>query len=145
MYSVLALILVVCASLTRGDEEGSVMVMNAFKKCNAENPLSDDEMKQIKAKQGVPQSHNAKCMMACMMKEGKMLSDGVYHKDNAMLFADILNKDNPEQAAKAKQLVETCTNQVGSNSGGDDCEFAFKMATCAAAEAERLGIVCPDM
>lgn len=37
------------------------------------------------------------------------LKDGEYSKDNALLMADVLHKDEPEQAEKLKQVVELCT------------------------------------
>uniref|UniRef100_A0A0A9WPA6 Pheromone-binding protein-related protein 2 n=1 Tax=Lygus hesperus TaxID=30085 RepID=A0A0A9WPA6_LYGHE len=144
MNPLIPVLLVVCAAATRGDEQTNAMVAKAFNKCNGEFPIGDDEMKGVREKSTVPDSHNAKCLMACMLKEGKILRDGKYEKENAIVMADVLNKDDPAAADKAKQLVETCATQVGSDASADECEFAYKMAVCAAGEAKKLGVRPPD-
>nr|ARJ35769.1 odorant binding protein 4 [Cyrtorhinus lividipennis] len=139
-----AVLVVVLAAATVAEDAANAMVMKAFKKCRDENPIGDDEMAKVKEKVVVPDSHNAKCLMACMLREGKMLRNGKYLTENALVMADILSKDNDEMAEKSKKLVETCAGSVGVDAGGDECEFAYKMALCAAAEAKKLGIHPPD-
>nr|ACZ58027.1 odorant-binding protein 1 [Adelphocoris lineolatus]ANA10227.1 odorant-binding protein 1 [Adelphocoris suturalis] len=144
MNSLIPVLLVVCAAATRADEQTNAMVAKAFNKCREEFPISDDEIGGVREKTTIPESHNAKCLMACMLREGKMLRDGKYEKENALIMADVLNKDDPASADKAKQLVETCAGKVGTDAGGDECEFAYKMAVCAAEEAKKLGVRPPD-
>ncbi|KAF6205763.1 hypothetical protein GE061_019936 [Apolygus lucorum] len=144
MNPLILILLVVFAAATRGEEQANALVAKAFNKCFGEFPLGDDEMKEVKDKSTVPSSHNAKCLMACMLKEGRILRGGKYELENAILMADVLNKNDHAAADKAKQLIETCAAQVGTDASADECEFAYKMALCASDEAKKLGVRPPD-
>lgn len=39
------------------------------------------------------------------------MKDGKYYAENALLMIDILHKNEPETAAKAKKVVEHCADQ----------------------------------
>ncbi|KAK9511757.1 hypothetical protein O3M35_000359 [Rhynocoris fuscipes] len=130
---------VVLAAAVQGQKEKAIA---AYMKCSKENKVPADDIATFKSGQGLPKSKEAKCLMACMMKEGKIIDGGKYNKDNALKAVDVMLKDNPD-AGKAKQVVETCAKEVGTTVGSDECEYAYKMATCSEAQAKKLGIKRP--
>ncbi|XP_014239601.1 general odorant-binding protein 19d-like [Cimex lectularius] len=141
-YIALLLVASFIAAAMAGEAKEKVVEM--FNKCKETHPVSEEEVEQFKKKEPVPSSSEAKCLMACMLKEGKVLKDGVYSKDNALMLADVLHKEDPEQASKAKEVIEHCTKEVGTEVGADECEFAYKMAVCGSEHAKKLGVKTPD-
>ncbi|BES93061.1 odorant Hypothetical protein protein [Nesidiocoris tenuis] len=139
-----ALVVLVAISVQADEKKANEKVTEVFNKCRGTWPVTDEEVEQVKRKEKIPESKNAKCMLACMLKEAKVLKDGEYSKDNALLMADVLHKDEPEQAEKLKQVVELCTVEVGTDTKGDECEYAYKMAVCSCKHAKELGVKTPE-
>ncbi|KAK9511758.1 hypothetical protein O3M35_000360 [Rhynocoris fuscipes] len=122
------------------DFEKAVQVFNH---CKEIHKISDDEVAMIKAKEGIPSSKEAKCVMACMLKEGKLIIGSTFMKDNALIMADAIFKDDADAAAKGKEVVEQCTTEVGTDVGPDECEYAYKLAVCSEAHAKKIGAKRP--
>ncbi|KAK9511762.1 hypothetical protein O3M35_000363 [Rhynocoris fuscipes] len=113
---------------------------DTFRKCKESNPITDEEVQQIKKHEAVPSSPQAKCLAKCMMEEGKLMKDGKYNKDAAMAFAEALHNDEPEEVEKVKKVIEHCLAEVGADVGSDECEYAYKMTSCGHAKAKELGV-----
>nr|ADJ18275.1 odorant-binding protein [Euschistus heros] len=122
------------------EENVKAKIMKVFNTCKEKHPVTDDELAAFrKADIGFGYSHDAKCMLACMLEEGKMLKDGKYLKENALIMADVFHIDDFDEAAKARKVIENCSVEV-SEVGPDQCEFAYKMAVCGANESKKLGM-----
>nr|WVD93592.1 odorant binding protein 15 [Graphosoma rubrolineatum] len=109
-------------------------------KCKEKNHVNENEIQKLKEKDTEYQySHEAKCYMACFLEEGKILLNGKYNKENALVMADVMHKESPEEATKAKEVIETCAKQHP-EVGPDQCEFAYQVSLCAAKEAKKVGL-----
>nr|AYP30807.1 OBP8 [Corythucha ciliata] len=115
-----------------------------YNKCLNAHPLPPGEEQHFKKKDIVPSSRNAKCLIACLLKEGKILSDGKYSLDMALKVADEINKDRPENNKKAKEVTQKCATEVGTDVGSDDCEFAYKMFVCVREEGKKVKLETPN-
>nr|SAJ59033.1 putative odorant-binding protein [Triatoma brasiliensis] len=132
--------LILVASITA---QGNEKILQIFNKCSEMHKLSSDELAMIQSKESVPSSPEAKCMTACMLKEGKLIIGSTYMKDNALMIADALFKDDASMAAKAREVVEHCATEVGVDVGGDECEFAYKLAVCSDNHAKKISVTRP--
>uniref|UniRef100_A0A146L449 Pheromone-binding protein-related protein 2 n=2 Tax=Lygus hesperus TaxID=30085 RepID=A0A146L449_LYGHE len=139
-----AVVLLVAAAVKANEKKANEKVTEIFNKCKETWPVTDEEIEQVKQKQSIPESKNVKCILACMLKEAKILRDGEYNKENAELMADVLYKDEPEHAEKSKQIIEMCSSELGTKTEGDDCEYAYKMSVCASKHAKELGVKTPE-
>ncbi|XP_073980343.1 general odorant-binding protein 19d-like [Rhodnius prolixus] len=126
------------------DEAAKKKAINTFNKCREQYPITDAELEKLKKHESLPTSENAKCLAKCMLMEGNMLKDGKYRKDIAITFAETLHSDNAEEAEKARQVVEFCANEVGTEVKGDACEHAYKMAECSFNKAKEIGLEKPE-
>nr|BCX55337.1 odorant-binding protein 1 [Plautia stali] len=124
----------------QAEENVKAKIAKVFNSCKEKNSVSNDEIEAFrKADISYGYSHDAKCLLACMLEEGKMLKDGKYLKENALIMADVFHMDDFDEAAKARKLIENCAAEVP-EVGPDQCEFAFKMAVCGANESKKLGL-----
>nr|QCZ25064.1 odorant binding protein 7 [Nezara viridula] len=129
--------------LAKGDDIKEKFKKTA-EKCKEKHAIKEDEIQKLKEKDTEFQfSHEAKCYMACFLEEGKILQNGKYNKENALVMVDVIHKDNPDQAAKGKEIVETCAKQYP-EVGPDQCEFAYQVSVCAAKEAKKVGLEKTD-
>ncbi|CAH1389326.1 unnamed protein product [Nezara viridula] len=136
--TVFAVTLVITA--IKAEESLKAKIMRVFNTCKEKNPITDAELSAFRSADiGFGYSHDAKCMLSCMLEEGKMLKDGKYLKDNALIMADVFHMDDFDEAAKARKVIENCATEVP-EVGPDQCEFAYKMAVCGANEAKKLGM-----
>uniref|UniRef100_T1HD09 Uncharacterized protein n=2 Tax=Rhodnius prolixus TaxID=13249 RepID=T1HD09_RHOPR len=143
MNSFVAFTLFACISAASVTAEDNEKILQIFNKCSEMHKISDDELAMIQSKQSVPSSAEAKCMAACMLKEGKLIIGTTYMKDNALMIADALYKDSADMASKAREVVEHCATEVGVDTAGDDCEFAYKLAVCSDNHAKKIGVTRP--
>ncbi|KAE8573981.1 uncharacterized protein [Halyomorpha halys] len=135
-----ALALTLVLATIEAEENVKAKIAKVFNTCKEKNPVTEDEIGAFrKADIGFSYSHDAKCMLACMLEEGKMLRDGKYMKENALIMADVFHIDDFDEAAKARKVIENCAIEVP-EVGPDPCEFAFKMAVCGANESKKLGM-----
>nr|AOV87031.1 odorant-binding protein 14 [Halyomorpha halys] len=130
-------------ALAKGDDVKEKFKKTA-EKCKEKHAVTEEEIEKLKAKDTEFQySHVAKCYMACFLEEGKILQNGKYNKENALVMTDVIHKENPEQAAKGKEIIETCAKQYP-EVGEDQCEFAYQVSVCAAKEAKKVGLENTD-
>nr|ATU82917.1 secreted Odorant Binding Protein Family protein [Pristhesancus plagipennis] len=122
------------------DETIQEKLADIFTKCKKENPLTDAEIEMITKHAGVPSSPKAKCFAKCVYSEGKTLQNGRYNKQAALAFVDSLHPGKPENAKKAKQVIEHCASKIGTTAGKDECDYAYKLSLCGYNKAKELGI-----
>nr|ARJ35772.1 odorant binding protein 7 [Cyrtorhinus lividipennis] len=144
-YFIVSVVLTLLAvvAVKANEKKANEKVTEIFNKCRKNHPVTDEEVEQIKVKQEIPSSENVKCILACMLKEAKVLKDGKYDEENAKLMADVLHKDEPEHAEKSKEIIATCVKEVGIDAT-EECEYAYKMAKCGSEHAKKVGLKTPE-
>nr|AXB87329.1 odorant-binding protein 14 [Tropidothorax elegans] len=123
-----------------GEDKMNEKIQKAFNNCKEKHNPPEGDLDMMKKKDlEFKYSKEAKCMIACMLEEGKILKDGKYNKENALVMSDVLHKDDADEAAKARQVVETCYKEHP-EVGSDQCEYAYQLAICGGHEAKKLGM-----
>ncbi|XP_030381551.1 general odorant-binding protein 19d [Scaptodrosophila lebanonensis] len=99
----------------------------AAHECQAETGASDDDVSQL-MKHEMAESHEAKCLRACVMKKiGIMDDSGKLDKDQAIAMVKAMSHDDAEKEAARIDIVEKCE---AIETPEDHCEAASAYEAC---------------
>ncbi|XP_013191565.1 general odorant-binding protein 19d isoform X2 [Amyelois transitella] len=140
----LRLFLVVCfvvSSQARTPEEIKKWFLQLGMECNNEHPISPDEMVMLQ-KHKIPESENVKCLMACVFRKPKWLSEsGTFDIDAAEKMIDKEYGDDNEKKTNAKKLFDECrsVNTAAVSDGTAGCERSYLLTECLIEHAPKFG------
>ncbi|XP_053608366.1 general odorant-binding protein 19d [Plodia interpunctella] len=140
----LRLFLVVCFVLSayaRTPEEIKKWFMQVGMECNQEHPVSPDEMVMLH-KHKLPDSENVKCLLACVFKKPKWLSQsGKFDIDAAEKMIEEEYGGDTEKKDNSKKLFDTCrsVNDEAVTDGDAGCERSYLLTQCMIEHAPKFG------
>ncbi|CAH0768476.1 unnamed protein product [Bemisia tabaci] len=117
--------------------EDQEKVKAIYQKCQQESMAEEKDLDNFK-KMEMPSSEKGKCMMACLMREAKIIVNKRFSKDGAMALAQRYYSTQPQNMDKAKQVIVACDKQVEHER--NECNIAGKLAECVVTEAQRVGL-----
>nr|ASA40074.1 odorant-binding protein 36 [Helicoverpa assulta] len=113
--------------------------------CNNEHPITAEEMMMLKENK-LPDSPNAKCMVACIFKKtGMMDSKGMYDAATTISMMEKDYADNKEKLDSSKKLLESCknVNDQAVTDGDKGCDRSMFIFKCLTETAAKMGIELP--
>ncbi|XP_063894728.1 uncharacterized protein LOC110378733 [Helicoverpa armigera] len=113
--------------------------------CNNEHPITAEEMMMLKENK-LPDSPNAKCMVACIFKKtGMMDSKGMYDAATTISMMEKDYADNKEKLESSKKLLESCknVNDQAVTDGDKGCDRSVFIFKCLTETAAKMGIELP--
>ncbi|KAG8257605.1 general odorant-binding protein 19d-like [Homalodisca vitripennis] len=124
-FAVIVVVLV-AVTLSQADLDRQKSI-ETLKKCKAETGASEDPEHTFDT-QTVPESKEGKCMLACVLREKKLLKDGKVSGPAVSNYFEKTYSDNPEKLELAARAVGICsTKEV---KGLDECEMAYAYFKC---------------
>ncbi|KAL1138514.1 hypothetical protein AAG570_008577 [Ranatra chinensis] len=85
-------------------------IINKMNACKKSGKVTDDEFEEF-MKPLVPKNNDEKCLMACVMKEYKIIENGAYNPTIAALMSEEIFKNDPVMAGKAKEVSNKCNDE----------------------------------
>uniref|UniRef100_A0A2A4K9G9 Odorant binding protein n=1 Tax=Heliothis virescens TaxID=7102 RepID=A0A2A4K9G9_HELVI len=113
--------------------------------CNNEHPITAEEMMMLKENK-LPDSPNAKCMVACIFKKtGMMDSKGMYDAATTISMMEKDYADNKEKLENSRKLLESCknVNDQTVTDGDKGCDRSMFIFKCLTETAAKMGIELP--
>ncbi|XP_072932147.1 uncharacterized protein [Epargyreus clarus] len=108
--------------------------------CAKEYPISGSEIELLKNKQ-VPESKNAKCLLACSYKKGGMMDDqGNLSVEGLNTISKKYLADDPEQVKRAEEFANACksVNDESVSDGAQGCDRAALIFKCSVEKAPEI-------
>nr|AOG12872.1 odorant binding protein [Eogystia hippophaecolus] len=116
--------------------------MSLGMECNKDYPITPDEVQTMMQKYQIPNSKNAKCLMACVYRKVNWLdSKGTFDVDSANSMMEKEHADDPAKMEKAKKLFEICkkVNDEPVTDGNEGCDRSAHMFQCLVENALKMG------
>nr|AXF48733.1 odorant-binding protein OBP36 [Lobesia botrana] len=113
-------------------EELKLKYMKHLLECVAEYPLPPEEMIQLSKKQ-LPDSENAKCLLACTYKKsGIMDQDGKLAVEEIRRISETTFAGKPELIKKSEDFINACKHVNDEDIAGDkkECQRAMLIFNC---------------
>ncbi|XP_075977193.1 general odorant-binding protein 19d-like [Anticarsia gemmatalis] len=123
------------------DEEIRTWFFRQALECNKDHPVSAEEMQMLQ-KHKVPDSKNAKCLMACVFKKANFLNDkGMFDVEGATAQAAKDHSGDATKVENSKKLMEICgkINSETVSDGEAGCDRALLLFKCFSENAPQLG------
>ncbi|CAH2090304.1 unnamed protein product [Euphydryas editha] len=127
-------------AFARSDNEIKKLFIQQALDCKKEHPVTGEEIEMIKAHK-IPNSDNAKCIVACMFKKLDWVDEkGMFNDKNAYKMSE---KEYPNDQAKldnSKKLFETCmkVNEESLPNDKDGCQRSVLLASCLTEHAPKV-------
>ncbi|KOB68379.1 SexiOBP14 [Operophtera brumata] len=111
--------------------------------CNKQHPISPEEMMMMKDHK-MPDSENAKCLMACVMRKATFIDDkGNFSVENAIAWAGKEFQDEPKRLESSKSIYDICkkVNDEPVSDGEKGCDRAFLLSKCLIENAPKVTLL----
>nr|AUF72960.1 odorant-binding protein [Anoplophora chinensis] len=139
---VLACFIVLSSSLDQDFKEKFMQQMEEYgTKCIDEVHATDADIAELVAHKVPPTSHEAKCLIFCIHKSFKMMTeDGNPNTEGVLQLMAPLKETDSDIYEKFLKIAEKCSNSLEKDD--DHCVTASNWAACGINEAKAMGM--PD-
>ncbi|CAD7079379.1 unnamed protein product [Hermetia illucens] len=128
-FAYVFVIVVALVALSQADINNP-KVKATFEKCVGSEKATPGDIEDLKA-HSPDLSKEAKCVIACVMKEFKVLADdGKINHDVYMKHAEEMSKGDAGKVAQATEMYDICSAKTVA----DPCESAYNFGHCIKAE-----------
>ncbi|XP_031634711.1 general odorant-binding protein 19d-like [Contarinia nasturtii] len=103
--------------------------------CKGPSHANEDEIKSLQNHE-VPQTHNGKCLLACIQEKLGILVDGKLSVEGAKAIGAKKHEGNPKNTALFYEMVDECQTVADP----DRCEAATKFMGCMVNAAVKRGV-----
>ncbi|XP_014292092.1 general odorant-binding protein 19d [Halyomorpha halys] len=138
IISLTVIVIAVSLSLSGCHEDIVVSIKKvAISRCTEKHPIRKETVRSIMNNEHVPDDHEVKCWLSCIMKVLGMLKDGKInweHSKNITKYGF-----SEENKAKVDKITEICQAEV-SQGENDECQLAYSAAVCKMNNWKELGL-----
>ncbi|EDV95410.1 general odorant-binding protein 19d [Drosophila grimshawi] len=109
--------------------------------CKTETGATDEEVESM-MKHEPADSHESKCLRACMMKKFSFMDDaGKLSKEHALELVKLMSKDDADKEAAGAEIIDTCeTIEVPE----DHCDAAVAYQSCFLEHMQEHGLALDE-
>ncbi|XP_017872625.1 PREDICTED: general odorant-binding protein 19d [Drosophila arizonae] len=126
-FSVLVLLAAVAVSSKPQEDYDKEHIAEVAEECKTESGATDEDVEHMMQHEPAD-SHESKCLRACMLKKFEIMNDeGKLSKENALEMVKLSSKDDAEKEAAATEIVDKCE---GIEVPEDHCDAAAAYEKC---------------
>ncbi|CAH1392492.1 unnamed protein product [Nezara viridula] len=110
----------------------------AIAQCSEQHKISNEAFERIANHEDVPNDHEVKCWLSCIMKKLGMMKEGQidWEHSKTLMKQDLASE---KDKAKVDKIAEICLAQV-SEEKIDECQLAYSVAVCKINNWNKLGL-----
>ncbi|XP_017129926.1 general odorant-binding protein 19d [Drosophila elegans] len=142
--SVMLLLGLVCLGTTLAKPQEGMTREHATQlanECKAETGATDEDVEQL-MKHVAPESHEAKCLRACVLKKFQIMDEaGKVNKENAVQMVKAMSKHDAEKEDAPADVVAKCE---GIETPPDHCDAAAAFEDCIYEQIKEHGLELED-
>nr|WVD93591.1 odorant binding protein 14 [Graphosoma rubrolineatum] len=133
-----AIIIATYYSYIECDKAADIALKQVIDQCLEKHHISKESVDSIVNHQSVPDDHEVKCWLSCVMKTLGMIKEGKIDWEHCK---NLTKQDltSEEDKTKIDKIVDICKVQVPQEEK-DECELAFSAAVCKIKNWKEFGL-----